>query len=555
MVGEHDDQVGMGNVVAGYGKAIEVDSPYYLHPSDHPGLVFVTHPLTENGENYFTWRRNMMTALESKNKVGFIDNSVTKPNVNSQDFQPWVKCNAIVLSWLTNSLAKEIQSSAAHTETASELWADLHERFTQGIAPRIYEIKQNIELLQQEKAPISTYYGKLKGVWGELQALNPIPICSCGCTCGVARKMQSMRESEKMILSQLFVHKFPLPTLGRSYAIVAQEEKQNLVAASRTPMIETTALLAKGMKTSGHDNGERQQRCSHCNKLNHTKETCYQLVGYPSHWTRKPTRDARFGGSVNAPHTGVGAALAATVSNPDIHNQSPIPGLTAAQHQQLIALLGGSSVNTGSTPNSTANFAGKERITWIIDTGATNHITCDPDSLLGAVPNSHIPPVQIPNGDSIPVQSLGRINLSKELILEQVLGYPNGKKGYRIFDLEDKHIYTSRDVQFFEENYPFARHNTFVAPHESQQPDSSVLGPHATMDSPLDPMTLYRLLSHQVNPIVQFLDYIPMSSRLNQRRLLKDPIQIRLFLGLQTATTRPQNQIHHSAKSQYRQNA
>ncbi|KAK3032187.1 hypothetical protein RJ639_035899 [Escallonia herrerae] len=56
--------VGMGKVVAGYGKAIEVDSPYYLHPSDHQGLVFVRHPLTENGENYFTWRRNMMTTFE-----------------------------------------------------------------------------------------------------------------------------------------------------------------------------------------------------------------------------------------------------------------------------------------------------------------------------------------------------------------------------------------------------------------------------------------------------------------------------------------------------------
>ncbi|KAK2991895.1 hypothetical protein RJ640_011584 [Escallonia rubra] len=348
--------------------------------------------------------------------------------------EPWVKCNAIVLSWLTNSLAKEIQSSAAHTETTSELWADLHERFTQGIAPRIYELKRNIALLQQEKTPISTYYGKLKGVWGELQALNPIPICSCGCTCGAARKMQSMREAEKVydflmglddtfttVRSQI-LSVDPLPTLGRSYAIAAQEEKQKLVAASRTPMIEMIALLVKGKKTSGHDNGERQQRCNHCNKLNHTKETCYQLVGYPSHWTRKPTRDARFGGSTNAPHTGVGAALAATVSTPDIQNQSPTPGLIAAQHQQLIALLGGSSVNTGSTPNPTANFAGKEMIHWIIDTGSTNHITCDPDSLLGAAPNSHIPPVQIPNGDSIHVQALGRINLSKELILEQVLG-------------------------------------------------------------------------------------------------------------------------------------
>ncbi|KAK3021248.1 hypothetical protein RJ639_047520 [Escallonia herrerae] len=254
---EHDNQVSMGNVVAGYGKAIEVDSPYYLHPSDHPGLVFVTHPLTENGENYFTWRRNMMTALESKNKVGFIDNFVTKPNVNPQDFQPWVKCNAIVLSWLTNSLAKEIQSSAAHTKIANNTFTTVRS-----------------QILSVD----------------------------------------------------------PLPTLGRSYAIASQEEKQKMVAASCTPMIETTALLAKGKKTSGHDNGEQQQRCTHSNKLNHTKETCYQLVGYPSHWTRKPTRDAQFGGSANTPHTCIGIALAATVTTPNIQNRSPTPGLTAAQH-------------------------------------------------------------------------------------------------------------------------------------------------------------------------------------------------------------------------------
>ncbi|KAK2988714.1 hypothetical protein RJ640_020979 [Escallonia rubra] len=35
------------------------------------------------------------------------------------------------------------------------------------------------------------------------------------------------------------------------------------------------------------------------------------------------------------------------------------------------------------------------------------------------------------------------------------VGYPNGQKGYRIFDLEDKCIYISRDVTFYEEHFPF----------------------------------------------------------------------------------------------------
>lgn len=33
-------------------KAIDA-SPYHLHPSIHLGLIFVKHPLSESGENYF----------------------------------------------------------------------------------------------------------------------------------------------------------------------------------------------------------------------------------------------------------------------------------------------------------------------------------------------------------------------------------------------------------------------------------------------------------------------------------------------------------------------
>jgi len=45
-----------------------------------------------------------------------------------------------------------------HIETAREIWIDLEERFTQGIAPRVYELKHDIALLQQERASISSYY-------------------------------------------------------------------------------------------------------------------------------------------------------------------------------------------------------------------------------------------------------------------------------------------------------------------------------------------------------------------------------------------------------------
>ncbi|KAK2998593.1 hypothetical protein RJ639_022946 [Escallonia herrerae] len=126
--------------------AIDTKSPFYLHPSDHPGLIFVTQPLSENGENYFTWRRNMLMALQSKNKAGFVDGLKAK-----LVFIPGIfNHGSIVMQWSNHG--SELQTGAAHADTASEIWCDFDERFTQGIALRVYDLKRSIALLQQEKS-------------------------------------------------------------------------------------------------------------------------------------------------------------------------------------------------------------------------------------------------------------------------------------------------------------------------------------------------------------------------------------------------------------------
>lgn len=434
-------------------KAIDTNSPYYLHHSDHPGLIFVTHPLSENGENYFTWRKNMWNAFASKNKSGFVDGTISKPDVDSPDFQPWVQCNAVVLSWLTNSLDKELQSGVAYADTANEVWVDLEERFTQGLAPRVYELKRAIALLQQEKAPISSYYGRLKAVWGELQVLHPVPTCSCGCTCGAAKKMQSMREEEKVydflmglddtfatVRSQV-LSVDPLPSLGRAYAITAQEEKQKLVTAARVPVMEAATLLVKGNGGTGRRSNNGQQadsgrqgervRCTHCNKLGHNREECFELNGYPSHWRKRPTGSAagknRIDSKIRDSGTGSSTLMNQTFAGAvdGVSSNSPIPGLTGKQHQQLIALLGGIETAAAPSANMVNNFSGKENKSWVIDTGATDHISCEINKLSNVILDPKIPPVQIPNGATINVHALGQVSLSKRLILENVLGVPD----------------------------------------------------------------------------------------------------------------------------------
>ena len=57
------------------------------------------------------------------------------------------------------------------------------------------------------------------------------------------------------------------------------------------------------------------------------------------------------------------------------------------------------------------------------------------------------------------------------------LGYPNGQKGYKVYDIEDEKVFVSRDVSFFEDNFPFqfqlVSNSSTVEPVFHSQPNSS----------------------------------------------------------------------------------
>ena len=53
-----------------------MDDPLFLHHAENPSLVLVTQPLI-CGENYAAWARAVRKAFLTKNKLGFIDGTLT----------------------------------------------------------------------------------------------------------------------------------------------------------------------------------------------------------------------------------------------------------------------------------------------------------------------------------------------------------------------------------------------------------------------------------------------------------------------------------------------
>ncbi|XP_073291007.1 uncharacterized protein [Primulina huaijiensis] len=131
-------------------------SPFYLHNGDHPGLNLVSHVLT--GTNYNTWNRAMSMALTAKNNLGFVDGSFLRPPIDDLLYRSWLRCNSMVISWILNSVNREIADNLLYFPTSHEIWSDLLDRFQQSNAPRIFQIKKLLNGLQQGSVEVSTYY-------------------------------------------------------------------------------------------------------------------------------------------------------------------------------------------------------------------------------------------------------------------------------------------------------------------------------------------------------------------------------------------------------------
>ncbi|KAL4376339.1 hypothetical protein GQ457_02G028240 [Hibiscus cannabinus] len=141
------------------------DNPYYLHQSDNPGMVLVTQPLAS--DNYNSWRRSMQMALSVMNKIGFVDGSISLPT-NPDRVNAWTRANNLVISWLSNSVSKDIAASLIYHSTVVAIWSDLQDRFQQNNGPRIFQLRKKLCELSQGSLPVTAYYTQLKIVWDEL---------------------------------------------------------------------------------------------------------------------------------------------------------------------------------------------------------------------------------------------------------------------------------------------------------------------------------------------------------------------------------------------------
>lgn len=138
----------------------------------------------------------MIIALSVKNKLGFINGSIPRPEKDDLvHHNAWIRNNNVVISWILNSVSKEISASLIFSELASDIWTDLQDRFQQSNGPRIFQLRRELMNIKQEQQSISAYFTMLKSVWEELNKFRPTCTCSM-CTCGGLKEIKSYHQLE-----------------------------------------------------------------------------------------------------------------------------------------------------------------------------------------------------------------------------------------------------------------------------------------------------------------------------------------------------------------------
>jgi len=328
---------------------IEPNDPLYIHPSDFPGQTLVANIF--DGENFDSWKRTFLRALSSKNKVGFVDGTVAQPVADAPTFSYWQRCNDLVASWILNSLHKDISGSILYCNTAAEMWTELTERFGQSNKTKLFQVKKELSAISQENSDIASYYTRAKKLWDEFAAVDDMPRCSCKkCECGINTALVKYTQEQNMIHFLMGLNDSytsvrgsllmmdPLPSLGQTYSLLIQEERQRQVKNSGHFLSDSASSFNAGTqrisyqptykKTEG-----RRPFCEHCKKLGHTMEKCYKLHGYPN----KPF--ARQKGGKYANNVWTEAENQKETASSSSVSSVTLPGLDADQSKQLMQFL------------------------------------------------------------------------------------------------------------------------------------------------------------------------------------------------------------------------
>ncbi|KAH0698607.1 hypothetical protein KY284_012822 [Solanum tuberosum] len=358
--------------------------------------------------NFSLWSQLMEMRIGARNKIGFLTGEKVKPTTNDPSYATWITDNNRVKSWLIDSMSPHLMQRFIRLATAKEIWEAIAKTFYDGSDETcLFELNKKSFTAKQNGRPLSTFYNELVEIF---QEINHRIVAQEEAVVGVIHTHSIMARLRVHIFLNGLDAKFdqvrgeilrndPKLDLESTYAYVRREFQQRQTMGTSRPIPESSAMAVHRKK--GHSNSSSGKSndfiCNHCGEKGHSKQRCYEIIGYPDWWdfSKKPRQNI----NVN-----VSMAMQGHHRSTQEEKSQPIANVVHP------GISGKVDVFSVTTKNSA----------WIIDTGATDHMTND-STKLQTFKSSSQSDISTANGSTSPITGEGSIVLSNTLTLDTVL--------------------------------------------------------------------------------------------------------------------------------------
>ncbi|XP_022014149.1 uncharacterized protein LOC110913635 [Helianthus annuus] len=222
----------------------------------------------------------------------------------------------------------------------------------------------------------------------------------------------------------------PLPSVKVAFSIVSREEShRNTSVGSKS---QNVSLISKTTQSFEQKRKEFRGpnpnlKCTHCNKIGHTVDRCFELVGYPSCFKKKSGGQ----GGKNFSNTR--------------SNVSSVPSVSPFSPEEVAKLLSFVNEKT-SNESQPSNMGGESKCgfnslgefmccsslinfgfdcNWICDSGANQHMVKSDKDMFDCIDVSEFDlTVSHPNGTKAKVPKIGSIKLAENVVLNDVFFVP-----------------------------------------------------------------------------------------------------------------------------------
>ncbi|KAI5412874.1 hypothetical protein KIW84_057482 [Lathyrus oleraceus] len=345
-----------------------------------------------NGNNYNEWTQTVRLVMDRKGKLDLLTRAVAESATGYPRYKQWKSENSLIIVWLVSSMETGIGKPYMFLPSAKDVWEAVKETYSDiQNSSQIFGLKSKLWHAKQGDRSGTAYYNEMLTLWKELD------LCYNDNWRCIEDSVLFLKRQENycvfMFLAGLnkdldevrggVLGKVPLSTLREIFA----EIRRNLEEGRRSDKVPW---------------------CDHCKHEWQTRES-WKLKGKPPNWKKKSGR-------------------AFQASNSD-QGRQPRPSqfpLTTEQLDRLYKLLESPTHSCSiETKGNYAFLSVSLSHTWIVDSGASDHMTSESTLFSSYSPCAGNQKIKITDGSFSAIAGKGSVVLSPMLTLKNVLHVPN----------------------------------------------------------------------------------------------------------------------------------